>query len=367
MDLTTHLPKVGWPVNRFGFGIGCFHFGVSADPPFVFDPAKYLADLHSLLNSEDNISNLTISPEVLKSNPRKITSKAPDANEGRGIFPRLDMEITFEVYIPFRVQERLLKRTPRTDTEHFAIHIVPTAHAPVALVHPVDGAVECKVPSQMVIVTRKFLKERLSKGPVVFQNRGPSPFHANFFVEGGVGTYSYVARKRGYARLTFGFDGTSELQDAAEDIFMRLAEDLGTFYHLSDLRTNRLFNRFRIEERLESVVGLGRGRGVSGWWWRLTRSDRLINELFVELGQYEASTIELKNFSARNPATGELSAWVDDFIQETATRDGDLPVEHLWRLAQHFETARTSNSGNLALILSAVVGGVVGVLLTRLL
>ena len=152
--------------------------------------------------------------------------------------------IKFDLYIPFRIQEEILEsiRTPPVETENFRIHIRYPYHGAVSYVELVTTERSFH-PSTAVMVVREYIEHQLDQHSteVMFTCIGPSPFHADFHVEGYVKQCQDDERliceindQRGYARITFRFcdDDVCTLDDAFRVLFHCLDDEFDLFYEI---------------------------------------------------------------------------------------------------------------------------------------
>ena len=235
------------------FGVGCFHFGlISHNNEEEFNPSKYVEDVQKFLSSYPNIEDIEISAPV----SYRVTQYYSELDEdgeissGIGIYPWITNGlIKFKANIPARVQEDLWQGIPiikRTaPTESYIIVIVYNFEFPVAIVSGADHVIS--KPSDAVVVIRKYLEKYAPKDSnVQFQFLGPSPFHANFFVEESTDFTFDIDKQYGYHRVSFGVPPAAdsrEFKQVLSGIECEIVKELGLYYKFIQAR-NYFDNRW---------------------------------------------------------------------------------------------------------------------------
>lgn len=241
-------------------GIGCFWFALRPGGPAKaeFDPKTHIENIRHALETVDNVSNITIlAPKEI------IWSAAPSGeDEDENYFPIFRrVHIDFDIFMPKRIIEKHSLRFPIPNTEHYRVEVVYGRRSPVTYIHydleavPSDLLV-AHTPASTVVFIREYLQEKLKEHPTVqFQFLGPSPFHADFFVEATDEKNDNSAKdlsisSRGYRTLLFIVPARDK--DGLVPAFINLNnEAFGTFY-----RTVRYRNRALIlKSKITSKVG----------------------------------------------------------------------------------------------------------------
>jgi hypothetical protein len=172
------------------FGVGCFHFTYITEAYEKQQFIDYIDKVKNLLGSVASINNINISENLSfrLSNlisgfySEKFEQSYENINGNNGIVPFLgSFKISFDIYIPHRVQNELVKFPINTGTEKFSVTIRYDNYFPVAFVEPGGAAEDC-IPSDGVTIVREFLKKELNgKSDIIkFSCMGPSPYHADF-------------------------------------------------------------------------------------------------------------------------------------------------------------------------------------------
>lgn len=188
------------------FGVGCFHF-VDDDWDFEYSsPSFYSAQVRSLLQSVDNISNI----EVNIGSGFLMFPLEPETTDygGNGPFNPCPSSghISFDVFLPERVQRQSFDDTFIQGCENFRVYISYDYDFPVTVIAPVgDYDISEDGFSSSVPIVREFLFEKLgTKEGVRFSYMGPSPFHAEFFLKISPEDHGMtINKRRGYDDVFF--------------------------------------------------------------------------------------------------------------------------------------------------------------------
>ena len=204
------------------FGIGCFHFGVKKSPPFTLQGSEYLETLRNQLEGIPNVDQITIDSYLdFEDTSLELDEPLSSINASYGFFPSpaCGLDIGFEIYIPHRLQSQLASfgRKLFTCTERFRVFIRNPYFFPITFVEAIEPTGDCQ-PSDGVVVVREFLKNHFEESKpdgIGFDCLGPSPFHADFFLQSGMtsdqeydnnGFHCEPTYHRGYDRMDFLFD-----------------------------------------------------------------------------------------------------------------------------------------------------------------
>lgn len=227
------------------FGIGCFHFGVSKNPPFNFKGQDYLTELDRVLSKISSLTNLKIDTDQdFKSLELSITESTENLESDEGYFPySMILDIQFDLYIPYRIQAEISQSEEKylsTFTENFKITITQSYHLPVAIVETIDP-IKKNDPSSSVQIVREFIRRELANDKsnyIRFECLGPSPFHCDYFVEPKKPSQDYdwlfsleEELNKGYDMLVIYYN-SNEIKDANEAfkyLFRSIQDEFGFF------------------------------------------------------------------------------------------------------------------------------------------
>ncbi len=211
-----------------------------------------------------------------------------------------------------------------------------------------------------------------------FQCPGPSPLHAEFFLasieEPSDDPWLFrldVIEQRGYDHYQFEFNRYEISEEEALDVLLDdLAEELDLFYEIvgSSVRHMRMWDR--ADSLTWSVVRLHQTRGLHAWVRKALTTRRVLNEAFVALAELEGtarlSSQEIER-SARSTYTGDEPAYLERLVRDEREDTRSYPIGESRGLLELIEKRRLSGREVLALLASAVGGGLIGALVAALL
>lgn len=368
------------PLFRAAFGVGCWDFRlrhgsllqVSSKNQYVDLLKKGLEDVSSL----NNLEILPFGDGEIKIDKRRL----PETDAGQMFFVRgLLRHIKFDLYIPFRIQKELGRHmyTSPLRTENFRIHIHYPYYGPVSYVELV-GDENLLHPSNAMAIVREYMKSQLSRlsSDVVFAFVGPTPFHANFQLEG----YTHYDStdnvfgcekldKPGYADVTFRCraDDFSVAGDACEALFRELDHELDLFYEIRR-RDFRNYKRWgEIEKRTSNLTEHFK---KVGWRerFRATRArGRELADLYTSLVRFEADHIVDQNRvdeGYRSTYERQDSTFLRSFLESALKSRPVFPTKQVTDLVVFIEARRSKSVELLTVLIAAAVGGIVGSLIT---
>lgn len=359
------------------FGVGCFHFGVHAGTKNGFSWSDYIEELQQALGSISSVSNIDIMEDVIDDDTEFTMEEPPQlliSGEG-GLFPRPDfLEISFEVYIPFRVQAEILKlpvTAVETFTERFRVHIRYTYHMPVAFVQLVNPSQPCQS-SEAVKIVREFLDAEMKSDFIRFEFLGPSPFHCEFSLtpKSDPGSHRFgceIVARRGYDHVRFCYNVTSftTTEEAFLELIDELEGELGLYYDLVHGELVRRREWQSVSSKVNHLLRIRSDKSVSTLLWRPLRYSRLLNDAFVAVANFESTTLFNTQIEDRDhrdvyQSGGYLRRYVDKEKEERTSYPSGPTRELLLFLEERF-----SKTAEIAVVLvAAVIGGAVGSLLT---
>lgn len=353
--------------SKISFGIGCFHFGLKAGITTTME--EYFKELEKTLEAISNISEIDIEFYEDDYDLSQEIGNSSDNNMSAGgrIEPySQDVKISFEMFIPKRVQEDLKQTYESFKTERFRISINSTYYFPVVIVQLVNPLGENVYPSSAVILVREFLRKELSKikSFIDFQVLGPSPFHANFFIKEDDQieepfTISIVETKA-YDQITILYKGYSVIEEAFEEILFETLDEFGFFYELkhSDVVSSKKWRV--IENNLDELVEI---KKEGKQFKNLFSTNKILNELFVNIGYFEKDQILYNSYiqkSKRNIT--HFVMYIDREINEQV----NYPTNQVTELIKLYENQKLNVYIMLATVIAAVSGGLLGALITTL-
>jgi len=305
--------------------------------------------------------------------------------ETNTVFPfPWEMGLQAQFYIPRRVQrERLpdsIRRWVDPGVERFVLRMDYTHGTPIAIVIPV-GATKLDQGQSAMIVVREFIHSELQDNAFLFLDTvGPSPFHADFFVvprsedkeKGAPYDFEHIHHRRGPDELIFRYDKRvyDSAERALEDVLDAIDDQAQFFYSAMRGLQFDMVDWARLEGSVQSLIELHRQPGVAAVVKRLIGSSRAITETIIEVSQFETRQLfDRKGLESRYKAhfgEGE-QAYLKPFLDAELTDAREYPARQTAELVRNFERWRTHTVDAIALLVSALLGGVIAALATQLL
>ena len=368
------------------FGIGCFHFGIKKKAPFDFQGEWYLQELEKAFRSIASVENFSLNgQQQLRDDAYRIEEDPRPIGDGPNYRPYWhNMGIELDLHIPQRVQSELTSKAGRieTFTERFKVHIYQEYYSPLAIVELIEPS-GAPSPSDGVIVVRELLVrefEKMTDTQLRFDVLGPSPFHADFFVElaedaradfeSGFGLVR--DRSPGYDVLTFYADSTvfDGIEDAKEAVYAVLSRELGVFYWLAQIRAGEMEEWEAVEDATRRLVSSESPEGKWDALVRFAKARGLIANAYRSLLEYEGLVIENDDDCYRRIAelyeSGE-KGWLQEDVLRASKERYKRPVQQRMTFVTFVESRRVQRGQNFVVLVSAILGGAVGSILTLIL
>jgi hypothetical protein len=369
------------------FGVGCFHFGVKRSPPFTLRNSEYLKELRNRLEGIPNIDHIIIdSYDDFEDSPIELDEPLTSIDESYEFFPppASGLDIGFEIYIPHRIQNQLapLGRKLFTCTERFRVYIRNPYFFPITFVEAIEPSGGCQ-PSDGVVVAREFLKKHFEESEpdgVGFDCLGPSPFHADFFLRAGMaseqgydnnGFRCDPVYQRGYDRMDFFFDHSlyEDIDEARENLFYELEEEIGVFYRMIHLNVMRMRQWKHLQDLVDNLVSTYRAKGLRFLWNRAFRVHKQIWESVIAVAEFENHELwgdydTQKSYHALTQTRRE--PYIDTHLKANMKNRPVYKCDQIQGLIQLLEARRSKAVEQAIVILSAILGGAVGAAITLL-
>lgn len=303
------------------------------------------------------------------------------------------LQITFTLHIPQRIQAEVTKHIVgnlRTFTDNFIIKMRYTYFAPVAIVVPLNPTRPPR-PSDAVIVVREFLKRAISErpeSPLRFETLGPSPFHCDFQVEPGAQgpdqDQAGIAESEdqlsasafecietsgtGYDSMQFTYHPMDfeTPTAAAQALIEEIEEELGLYYEIVQTQSEKLTKWQAIIEQTDSLTKLQQGTGPRAMWHRWT-SHRLVANAYIALAQYEADSVFSNAVLKQHydvKYRQSMPTYFRRHIDEELAHGFTPSMEAATRIVELADKRQTQRIDILALLISSLLGGAIGSLLT---
>lgn len=367
------------------FGIGCFHFGVKKTPPFVFKGSDYIYELNKELSKIPSLTNLKIdTDEDFKKFSLNVTETTENIEIDEGYFPQtFILEIEFNLYVPYRIQAEITKIEEKylsTFTESFKVKIIQSYYLPVVIVETINPTKKNDSSSAVQIV-REFIRRELPEADsnyIRFECLGPSPFHCDFFIESKKPDESESwlfsseeELKKGYDSLTIYYNSNliKDSDEALEYLYGSIRDEFGFFYKCVQTRNAKMVDWQIIQEDLNSLLEIQNKKGLKGFFTRFIKRPKLIGKLFTDVATFEGSDI-FKSGLQQNEYKSTFSVndeiFFKNLIDKELEEKLDYPVKQTTELIQFFEGRRVQSLELVTALIAAVLGGVIGAMLTIL-
>ena len=370
------------------FGIGCFHFALRKPRSSMLTRMEYLAQLEMLLELIPSITSIEI-----YANPQKGADwrEMPPSNlkaiiDSTGVFPPWrSHRLSFEVYIPSRIQESLtevLGRPPRIFSEQFHVEIMSShEEVPVAFVLPLNPSEE-PTPSDAVLVVRKYLElecEKLSTNELSFEFLGPSPFHFQLHLYPDDAPQLQRFRTEtasdpdGFTRYTrihihYNASRYSDAREAFIEFASIAAEELGVYYSYIQQRHRKWKMWLRVMEAASDLARiLNPGSALDRakmWTWGSGRSDALASHI----AEFQMEEIQSRHHLRTALASIERSQ-IEGILFPSAfetveSEEFAYPIAEIQRLHEYSETKRKHRIEVLVNILVGLLAAITGSIVT---
>jgi len=381
------MPEIEPTGNHLmAFGVGCFHFGIRVTKPRSLSQEDYIKDIRSCLEGIDTISDINIDYSPIGNQLERIElAEQPDSMEEGECFPNLGyFEYSFSIYLPYRLQAELTDTEEEyidSGSEHFRIHTNYTFHGPVSFIE-CQGAALDSSPSSAVVAVRNYLERQINEknSSVRFENIGPSPFHADFHLvqvhDSDSKETMFEAEYKynpGYDVITIRAAETRQSRDLAHLkhlLFRSLEAELGFFYELMRKRSAQMNDWAQIEADLEKLLKTTPEKGCRARLLGPIERRKKQKTLFHDLLSFRANKIFLDSsrqevyrglYDSGKYAEIFLKKYLDEEIDNMYT----YPTNDILEMVR-FEEERTAKTFEwTAVLLAAIVGGVVGSVVTH--
>jgi hypothetical protein len=371
------------------FGAGCFVLSPRAKAPFQLTGGDYLRQVSETLTLAQGIADVEVSaaPYFDKESYSFDTPITP-LDAGPTDFPPSDCDlwISFRVHILARIQTQILRdtsqgwQTDETLPEDFIVTMTTGFDSPVAFVEPTDLPTGYD-PSRAVIVVREYLKRELGDNPTAplrFECLGPSPFHAQFRLQAfrqrtptavRPADWSWQSTYAGYEDITITYNPAvlPTLADAQGSVYMSLREQLSIGYYAIQVRLELEHIWDDLERKVNSLADMHRRGGVKAYFGRTFRVPQELLNATLALTDYELKELTaLRSVQSvyQSHYDHETHPCVAKQVQEYVNQVKPLPVDQFKRLIELFDRYRAERFAGLNVLISAILGGLVGAVLT---
>ena len=364
------------------FGVGSFRFPFKQMPSEGLLIHDYLELLKDTLEAVPNVEWVRYETGSGPDDALAVEEFEEDELE-LGFFPLgLVTTLDFRIHIPRRVQNELLTQrwfsADSLEAEDFDISIQDGFASPITFVRPV-GASRNSDPSQAVVVVRKFLEDQIDQldTPLMFKILGPSPFHADCFLAANTDPsrgvdVDFLATSSpifGYAKLQFEYNTARfrNLEEAWDALRFELRAEFDLYYEIAHETQRRLVAWDRFEGDLDELVRLHTDTGLTAWVSRFVRVPTHLDTTIMTLARYESNAITSASHIAdrmRSIYNSGRAVYLKLFAEEELARMADAPTAQAERILNLFESRRSKRVDSVLVLVSSIVGGAIGSVLT---
>jgi len=363
------------------FGIGCFHFGITRKMQSPFSAREYATEIETALKAIANISEIDVfCDDPVDSTEQKFEHNGdiPVFSDGDDWFPYVSfLDISFDVYLPRRVQAEVLE-TPeeflKTQSERFHVLMRNCYYSPVTFITLLEAQTdECNA-SDAVVLMRRYIEKEIQKqdGKLKLEFTGPSPFHADFFLRLKPGINHTVfdfslERKRGYDKLIF-FGEEVQFQDdnaALDKLIDELDDELALYYSIIRSRCSCYSAWERVDSQVSDIMRSEQKKGMCTRLHRACTQGHKLSVLVDDICEFRSLLISDRQMieeAYRNTyaSGGYLKPYIDDVFNNPP----QFPVIEVSELVRFREQRHSRFWEIFAVLSSAILGGLVGSLVT---
>jgi hypothetical protein len=232
-----------------------------------------------------------------------------------------------------------------------------------------------------VLVIRKFLEQEFAdSGEVKFERLGPSPFHADFYLHKGRPTSSKrLTRGPSFECKRISQAGFDELHfyyntslykteaDAAHALLRKISGELGLYYAEVAFETKESDQWSELEKSSSNLFNILTRRGPIGLISRLALTGHLIRRSVADIAMLSASISFNDQFIRKHyndSYDAKHGAFLGSYIKELIEAKPRYPLENISDGLRYIENNKNNLWQILAIILSAIFGGVSGAIIT---
>ena len=354
------------------FAAACFRFSYWGQGTDQLDGEQLLTRVRKAIESLPAVNNVEAEPCPVPLRHTDFSSARPSLESGEPVVSADPSKLDFDLYIPARVQDQLVddKTSKTLGTERFRVHTRFGYYGEVAFIQPLD-APNCRKPSLAVRVVREFLFKNFAdpEKRVKFEWLGPSPFHANFFMQFGPADADaditlQLSRKRGYADYLFNAksESFSSPRDALDALLFLLSSELSAYYEIVRRRRATTSEWEVLEHSLSSL--LADDTQSSDAQPKLHRS---LESTLKDLTRFEIQQVYLAakiKQILRDLYKADDEAFLRDFIDTAINELPTFPTDQIGRVLAFHQNKQQKRLELLVAVLCALIGGIAGSLLT---
>jgi hypothetical protein len=349
-------------------GVGCVWFAPALETERrEIKRDEFLKSLKVALERLENVSNVqTVS--VLEKPFMNLT--AVERGNDTVIVPILHgCRLSCDIYLPYRIQEKFWGKLA---VERWSIIIHFAYEMPIMYVHYSQPEGNTKLdPSSVVVVTRKYLEQKLDGTDIRCGCVGPSPFHADFkvIVESDTTPSSLreaAAPSPGYGSFEIVVSTNSD-QDFLKALFHH-KDVFGKFYLLSNLRSAYITHKISIASSARELVAV-QPSNILKRMASSFRQSKPIDKMNEHLVLERLIRMDMEGALERGEQSGLIGdgTALDRYFEEYRHTSKQTNWSEFSQVAKFFEDRRHHIFRNLTAVIAGLIGGLVGAVIGSLL
>lgn len=349
----------GKSLTRF-FGVGCFQLRPSDNAGGDFDVVQLKKDI---ISSFENIENVR---DVVSSSydDDYLGFHSFESDEEGIVWPvLLGFQLSFSIYIPKKIQQALQFEV---SSENFFVILKHEYDKPVIVVtYEADANPMFEQSEYAVALLREYIKEKLGS-KIVMSIVGPSPFHANFFVndsENHEVEFADFSPPLGIGRYSVSYD--QSIDSYPLELFVhRYGEIFSRFYYLQSMKSKISSLHFIIVNQIMPLLN----RESEGFFKDIRYSIQSkstidsVRKCIVEEYLFKSEMIEYIDTS-KNRGGIALDSPFSSHFREFESFLETSKVSAFDTVATFFEDRRQKLISNLSGVVTGLIGGIVGALI----
>lgn len=366
------------------FGVGCIHFAIKDEIEKKYITSEeYINEVKKLLESISTVSDIYIDyNEEIKNAQFPIDKENPRLQDGDFCFPYIDMyQLEFKIYIPYRIQSQLINLEEEfldTYTENFKIYIRHNWHGPLSIIECLNPTTDTH-PSTAVRIIREYLNNEINKSDTILIHDfiGPSPFHADFYLnilededkyENAI-EFEHI-KTSAYDELYFKYK-KSEFKSEENALYYlidTLESEIAYFYNfkVSEIRKSREW--LIINDGMHEILDFEDKESKKSLKEKYINRPKLFKEVFKNIGLFKGQEIFNNNINNRDYSSiykyQDKQVYLKPFIDREISGTTQYPIKETVDLLQYFDQKNSKTFELTVLFIATVMGGIIGATIT---
>lgn len=355
----------------YSFGVGCFHFQSKIDVKHDAEDAAYFMNLKKFLTQDSSIKNVSFEQFEYNNFLGRFSEVEENDNDLSSInymYPIFSQgKMRIDLAVPFRLQEEYLGSfREKLKSENIYVVINFNDNMPCAFVY--TDKLESSPSTAVTIVWKHFKNVLKEDNNIRFMMLGPSPFHADFFVNYKDESPFNVdySKQIGYDRVTIDIAKQQNIQRAKDIVEYAIHEEAGLYYHI-------VRNRNMISEKIHIInskihklsrTGYKIREKISNFFDRnsVNTYDCLIDVEKIQLSISEICIDALEQIEILERRAGKV--YIEEKIRYELENLQNTPLVYFKNILSTIKDRHNLSSTNRAVITSTIIGVLCGYILT---